>query len=314
MPSALDRKVPAPDGWPYLWVSRELPALNYYTLALLALLAVTIIYVHISALLALRRLRKEPITTTSDAAAQVKKIEACTRGYARTHFKIGCAFIANALLLIGVDGLIGLFVLVKDVSTNPAAYDKEMLVSIALYVVYLLVLFVGSFILAPLLQMMALTWALRRFGQKNRLSDYVPQARIFSSIIAQAFALNAFSLVCNRSIVASDSQSEASMRFVVLEAVWGSALAWLEASFIFNYLSHAIGDKELNSGNGVGEVSNTITRTVVMCPKSMHQIVSMFAKAATAPLRKSKQELLPTYQKISREEPTESTDPEKQAV
>lgn len=249
----LDHEMPPPSGWPTAWVNRDLPALEWYVVAVAIILNFTMAFIQLRCAKHLYRGRKELAANPSDRAAIFKSMHKRELKTNRGQFKIALAYMANTLIITLIDGFIALFVLVKDVSENAEVWDREMVIAVALYCVYLLVLFVASFILVPLLQMMAVTWALTCFSKKNNLSDYVPQARSCSTMIAFLWAAASFCVVCGWPVVGKSDRT--ATRFIVLEAVWGSALAWLEASFLFNYLSHAIGDKELSNGNGVGEVS-----------------------------------------------------------
>ena len=249
----LDHELPPPPGWPTAWVDRDLPALAWYITAVMLFLGLSMIFLQVRSIVNLLRTRRELATNPSARAAIFKQLYKRMLKTDRGQFKIALAFMANTLVITLVDGFIAVFVLYNDVSDNSAEWDMEMMIEVGLYCAYLLVLFVASFVLVPLLQMLAVTWGLTRFGKKNKLSDYIPQARHVSTAIALMWSAASFAVICGWPVVGSSEQT--AMRFVVLEAVWGSALAWLEAAFLFNYLSHAIGDKELVRGNGVGEVS-----------------------------------------------------------
>lgn len=249
----LDHEIPPPEGWATAWVDRDYAPLDWYIFAVALSLSFLMIFIQMRGALQIIRARKELDADPSNRAAIFKKIHKRALKTDRGLFKIALAYMANTLVVTLVDGCIAIFVLVKDASDNPEVWDKQMIISVASYVAYLVVLFMASFVLVPLLQMFAVTWALTRFSRKNKLSDYVPQARSYSSLIAFLWAAACFCIVCGWPVVGNSDQT--ATRFVILEAAWGSALAWLEAAFLFNFLSHAIGEKELSSNSRVGEVS-----------------------------------------------------------
>lgn len=253
--SKMDHEIPPPEGWPTGWVNRDLPELNTYLQFAGQILFCSALVVHIVRWSETRKLKKELqlATSPSDRASTSKKLRRVGPDADRRQFKIALAFMANTIVLTMVDGLIAIFVLAKDVSNNPDVWDLEMVMYAGLYVVFLFALFMASFVLFPYLQMLAVTWGLTRFSRKHNLSEYVPQARQCSSLAALAWSFCCFLVVSVWSGMGGTEMS--TTRFVVLEAAWGSTLAWLEAAFLFNYLSQAIGNKELAGTSSVSEVS-----------------------------------------------------------
>lgn len=295
----IHHEIAAPEGWPTAWIDRDLPALNLYVLAVITVLCVSTTFTQVCGALRAFRTSRELKNNPNDRAAISKKIHRNALKVDRTLFMIALVYMANAFLITLVDGFIAAFVLAKDVSEHPEAWDGEMLFYMSLYLVYLLALFLASFVLVPLLQMLAVTWALTRLSRHNKLSDYVPQARSVSTCTAVLWTWASLAVVFFWPVLATHGDNP--MRFVVLEAVWGSALAWMEAAFLFNYLSHAIGDQELHNGTRVGTVSRPTTRYSSRTrTDKFRQIVSMFAKAAAASFtNKSKSDVLPRYEETA---------------
>ena len=251
----MDQEIPPPKGWPTGWINRDLPELNTYLQFAGQILFCSALVVQIVRWSETRKLKKELQLAThpSDHASTSKKLQRVGPDSDRRQFKIALAFMANTVVLTLVDGLISIFVLAKDISDNPDVWNVEMIVYASLYCVFLFALFMASFVLFPYLQMLAVTWSLTRFSRKHTLSEYVPQARQHSSLIALAWSFCSFLVASVWSGMGGPELT--TTRFVVLEAAWGSSLAWLEAAFLFNYLSEAIGNKELTGTSSVSEVS-----------------------------------------------------------
>lgn len=259
----LDQDIPAPAGWATAWIDRDYEPLTWYTLAVIIVLSFSVAFIQMRASVHVRRAAKELDANPSDRTAIFAKLDKRAFKTSKHTFQIALAYMAHAIALTLVDSGIAVFVLYTDVKEHPDVWDKEMVTAVAFYVTWLLVLFAASFVLVPLLQMLAVTWALTRFSKKNTLSEYLPQARSISSPIALVWSGACFYITLYWPI-AGDSEMT-SMRFFVLEASWGSALAWLEAAFLFLYMSHAIGDKELSRGNGVGEVGAILLYDLLEC-------------------------------------------------
>lgn len=170
-----------------------------------------------------------------------KKVLRVTRG----HFYVANVYMLHVLLLAMVDAVICAITLGKDASDDPEGWTKELVLEVALYCVYLLGIFAASFVLVPLIQMLLITWVLAGSSIKNGkniLSDYIPEARFTSTHIAQIWAMLSFFLVAWW----PPAGSYTLWRYVALQACVGSAFAWLEASFAFNFRSDVLHDRELN--------------------------------------------------------------------
>lgn len=297
---ALNQEIAAPAEWANLWIEREWEPLEWYILAVSIGLTSAMVFNQVRGTRGILKARKELDANPTNRAAIIKDMNKTALWTDRSQFKIALVFLFNTLGMVMVDAGISMFALAKDVQDHPEVWDREMYKAIALYVAYLAVLFIASFVLVPLLQMFGVTWLLTRIGKKNKLSDYVPQARAVSSAFSVMWASICFMIVCAWPVVGESDDT--SVRFFILEASWGSTLAWLEAAFLFNYLSHAIGDKELGDSSRVAEVS--IPTGVQPHALTIHQIVSLFARAATSSFtREKKESTLPLYAEAPQTQP-----------
>lgn len=293
----LDHDIEAPEGWTMDWVERDMPALSCYTSLVSIFLGLCMLFTAVRSLAYARRARRELAANPSDRAAIFKRTAKQALTTDKAQLKIAFIYMAHSYIISIIDGGIAVFMLAKDVSENSEVWDKEMVLSLGLYSIYALVLFVAAFVLVPMLQVLVVTWGLTRFVKKgNALSDYVPQARSCSTIMALFWSIAAFYVVRGWPIVDKSGQDQTTLRFLILEGVWGSAMAWLEAAISFCYLSHVIGDKELMRGNGVGEVSNMPSICICASTDKIDQVVSLFAKAAAAPFKKAQLVDLPVYE------------------
>ena len=113
-----------------------------------------------------------------------KKLLKVTKG----HFFVAIFYMVNVFVITMVDAVICATTLSKDASSDPTAWTTKLLLEVAVYCVYLLAIFVAAFFLVPLVQLLCITWLLARFSNrygKNVLIDFIPEARFFSTHIAQ---------------------------------------------------------------------------------------------------------------------------------
>lgn len=149
---------------------------------------------------------------------------------------------------------------------------------------FLGVLFTLAFVVVPMLQMVLATYLLARFVRKDQsksLNDYVPEARLITTHVAQFWTF-----ACLLLTVFWMPTYYTTVRFVALQAAWGSAIAWMDAAFAFNFCAEKLADKDLNlSTNGVRE------------------IVAMFGETVKAVHGKGgEKDILPRYEEVAQEE------------
>ena len=255
----LDRDIAMPVGWQAAWLDRTLSSLHCYTTITSYALSLTIIALGVGGFLAIRRttqkLTADPSRRQNIFSMMNKKLLKITKG----HFFIANIYMLNVFVITMVDAVISAIALGKDASSEPEAWNTKALVEIGLYCIYLLSIFMSAFILIPLLQMLLVTWFLARFSRKYTPADFIPEARFFSTHLAQIWSMMSFFVVS----WCPPSSDNSLWRYVALQACFGSALGWLEASFAFNFRADKIEVDDLSaSSDGVREILRMFTRTV----------------------------------------------------
>lgn len=259
----LDHDVLMPEGWQTAWLSRTLPTLRIYTTITSYVLSFAIIALGLGGFIAIRRstkkLANDPSNRPSIFSAMNKKLLRVTRG----HFVVANVYMLHVLLITLVDAVICTIALRKDLSSDSEAWTTQLMVEVAIYCSSLLAIFAASFFLVPLLQMLAVTWMLTRASSRytgHSLADFIPEARFFSTHIAQIWCMLCFFVI---SWWAPAAEGSSLWRFVVLQACFGSAVAWLDASFALNFRFDRLADKEFKLASaGVREVVAVFGETV----------------------------------------------------
>ena len=283
----LEHDVLMPEGWQTAWLSRTLPSLRLYTTITSYVLSFTIIALGLGGFIAIRRstkkLTNDPNNRPTIFKAMNKKLLRVTRG----HFFVANIYMLHVFVITMVDAVICFFALRNDVETGGQAWTAQLIMEVAIYCSYLLAIFAAAFILVPLLQMLAVTWLLARVSRRNTrntLADFIPEARFFSTHIAQVWCMMCFFVVSWWAPAAEDSSL---WRYVALQACLGSSVAWLDASFALNFRFHRLADKEFRlSTAGVREIVGMFGQTV----KAVH------GKAGVS-------ESLPTYEVVGETTP-----------
>lgn len=292
----LDHDVQMPAGWQTQWLSRTLPSLRLYTTITSYLLSFTIIALGVGGFVAIRRSTKNLANDPSNRSAifrgMNKKLLRVTRG----HFAVANIYMLHVFAITMVDAVICFLALRDDVSSGSEAWTAQLIAEVAMYCSYLLAIFAAAFILVPLLQMLFITWMLARVSRRNSrdmLADYVPEARFFSTHIAQIWSMLCFFGVSWWAPAAEDASI---WRFVALQACLGSTVAWLDASFALNFRFDRLADKEFKlSTAGVKEILAMFGQTV----KAVHgksdggaSLPRYEAVVITEPLTKEEKEVL----------------------
>lgn len=259
----LDHDIAVPAGWQTAWLERTLLSLHCYTTITSYTLSLAIIALGVGGFISIRRSTKklaaDPSNRQTIFSLMNKKLLKVTKG----HFFIANIYMLNVLCITMIDAVISAIALKKDMSTDAEAWTTELMVEVAVYCVYLLVIFVAAFVLVPLVQILLVTWCLVRFSKKYTPADFTPEARFFSTHIAQIWSMMSF-FVVSWWAPASDNSF---WRYVLLQACFGSAIGWLEASFVFNFRADKLQVEHLDiSSDGVRGILVMFTRTV----KSVH--------------------------------------------
>ena len=239
----LDHDIVTPEGWQTAWLSRTQPTLRAYTTITSYVLSFTIIALGLGGFIAIRRstkkLSNDPSNRPSIFSAMNKKLLKVTRG----HFFVANIYMLHVLVITLVDAYICTIALKNDLSSDPVAWNTQLVVEVAIYCSYLLAIFAASFVLVPLLQMLAVMWLVTRASSHyagSSLATFIPEARFFSTHIAQIWCMLCFFVI---SWWAPDGEGSSVWRFVTLQACMGSAVTWLDVSFVLNFRSDRLADK-----------------------------------------------------------------------
>lgn len=173
-------------------------------------------------------------------------------------FGVSLVFMAQVVAMALMDGYFCVVALGNDAAQNEwsASFTGELVLAS----LGMAALFLASFTLVPLAQMILTTYLLSRYIKKNDQSstELLRKARSISTSISFIF-----SMICLYLSICWSPMSHTILRFVVLEAAWGSALAWLDAAYAFNYCSKQIAKNDFTAGNaGVRELLAIFGETV----------------------------------------------------
>lgn len=269
-------------GWHAQWISRTLPAFETYTTIVLTGLSIAVLVLALIGVFSMRRHSKELKANPDNRTAIFKKINKRVLKSCRGHWAVANVYMLNVFIISMVDAYIGASAIRQDVSEHPSHWTSSAMLELASYCLFLIVVFTMSFIVAPLLQMLLITYGLKKRGVST-LAEYIPEARVWSTHIAQLWAMTCFF------IEAWWAPERGSFwRFVLLQATIGSSVAWLDASFAFNFRADKLADDdfELNTGG-------------------LPEIVRMFGKAHQS--EKLSGSVLPRYEDVPQSESIEVT-------
>ncbi|KAK5174385.1 uncharacterized protein LTR77_001465 [Saxophila tyrrhenica] len=256
----MDREIDMPCGsWQTQWIERTYNPLRSYILLASYALSLTIICLGVVGFFTIRRSTKElindPAHRTSIFTAMNKKVLRITKG----HFFVAHVYLLNVIVITLVDAIVCFLVLKDDAVSDPSVWNTTAVLEVAIYSFYLLALFTAAFTLFPLAQMLVVTRFLARFKRHHDLDSFVPEARFFSTHVAQIWCMLTFFVVAWW----APAQSNSVRRYVAVQACFGSALAWLEASYAFNFHSDKLEQDDLEAvSGGVREVLAMFRKTV----------------------------------------------------
>lgn len=224
-----------PSGWMGSWMDRTHDGLETYSGITYYILCLTATILGITAMFRIYRTRRELAANPSSRAlifsASSARIHSLTKG----QFYVATVFLSHALAFYFIDTAISFSALWDDASANPTDYDRAMILDLAIYTVGMLAIFAAVFMLFPLLQIL-LCFKLFERMHRNRtdgsvtLAPYIPEARILTTHIGQLWATIAFVLMAYWPVYES-----ATLRIILLEAVFGSGIMWLQLSYGFNF-------------------------------------------------------------------------------
>lgn len=252
--SALDRQLEVSPSLPWgdAWLSRTLPSLQTGSLAVSYTLSLAIITLAFVACFRSRRVHQQIKEDPSGRTTLLKQLNKRLLSVSRGHFYVANLYLLAFFVIAGVDVYVASVSLRHDMKDHSDIWTTAFVLQLVCYMVGLCVLFVGVIVVVPFLQVCFAFWLLTRFARKhnaNTLIRYIPQARAISTSMAQLWAMACFYI----QVWTSDELGL--WRWIVLEAAIGSAVAWLDASFAFNFCAHRLQDKELKlSSTGVRDV------------------------------------------------------------
>lgn len=246
----MDRELTISAEWMEAWLARTYHPLQCYTLLLVYGISLTMLFIGIRTLFRMRRARLDIENDPSNRAAIFAHSSKRLRTATRTQFVLTNVYLVNALAIWLVDAGIGIWTLKKDVDANPESYDMQVWLDLLIQATSMLAIFTAVFIIFPMLQMFGVGYLIARFHRKNNtdgtLDAYIPEARIVTTQLAHLWMMLGFFVVAFWPVFESSFS-----RIIVLEAVFGSALAWSHASFAFNFRAPRLAAVEVQPLLGV---------------------------------------------------------------
>ncbi|KAF2172460.1 hypothetical protein M409DRAFT_50155 [Zasmidium cellare ATCC 36951] len=277
-------------GWSEEWLNRTLPELKCETTLVVYAITLTSLFIGIRALLRVRRTRKDLEANPSN---RVAILSGCDKRMAKTTKTIFCfahIFFFHSLALWFTDAAIGVLAIYQDVDSHPGEYTAPVWIDLAIQVVTMLAVFTAVFIAFPMLQLIGVSHLVKksvRKGSEAPMSAYITEGRIISTHLAQLWMMTGFCIVSWWPVMESSM-----LRIVILEAVFGSGIAWLSTSFIFNFRTDALYKMEM-------EVLQQHQRPVGVCQHVVH-----YGKQVAASFEDEKSQLLPKYEQAAQDEKT----------
>ncbi|KAK5117661.1 hypothetical protein LTR62_005084 [Meristemomyces frigidus] len=245
---ALDKSIDI-TGWHAAWLTRSLPAFTLYTNLTLNTLLFATCALGLATFFRLRSYNSQLKADPSNRASIFSRLDATVLKGCRANWYIAVLYLVNAFAISCVDAYIGVVALKEDVGADPQGYDREFVTEAVLYCAYLTVVFLTTFFFVPLMQMLVVTSFLAGYMRRKGLTSlarHVLEARVYSTNIALMWTTVLFFVMAWW--VPSDDGSLA--RWIVLQAAMGSSIAWLDASYAFNFCSDRFADKDWTVGDG----------------------------------------------------------------
>lgn len=223
----MERDLEVPE-WAQQWLSRTHPRLQSYTLLMTYTLAAILLYTGISTLILTRR---DQAAATAEPSARAEIFHKATnriQSITRRSFFISCIFLLHALAIWCVDAGIGIGAIWNDIDDNPSVWDAAFILELAIRSMGMLAMFIVVFFAFPFLQMLGLGYLLSRSYSEE--DTYVPGMRVLTTHFAQMWLMLGFFFVAWWPVF-----EYSTIRLLALEAVFGSGLMWLHASYTFNF-------------------------------------------------------------------------------
>lgn len=272
-------------GWPKQWLQRELTSLHCETMMVVYAITFISLFIGVRALLRVRRCRKELEAEPSDRAAIIARSDKQLHKSTKTMFFLSHIYLIHSLALWAIDAGIGVSLLFQDVNKRPEDYTPTVWLDVAIQTTSMLAIFSAVFLIFPMLQIIGVAYIVKKSSPKNgdgTLSAYISEGRIVTTHLAQLWLTIGFCVVAWWPVFEMTVA-----RLIVLEAVFGSGLAWLNASFAFNFRSETLCKVRTEQAFGV------------------RGHAKIYGKQAMA-VYGEKEALLPKYEETAQNEKTES--------
>ncbi|KAK4507882.1 hypothetical protein PRZ48_001617 [Zasmidium cellare] len=277
-------------GWTRQWLERTLPELKCETTLVVYAITLTSLFVGIRALLRVRRTRKDLEANPSNRIAILSECDKRMAKSTKTLFYFAEIYFFHSLALWLIDAAIGVSYIYQDAKANPTEYTAPVWIDLAIVAVSSMALFAAVFIIFPMLQVCGVAYLFKKNLLKNgsaHLSSYVSEGRIITTHLAQLWMMVGFCIVAWWPVMES-----CLVRVVVLEAVFGSGLAWLTASCFFIFRGDTISEWEV-------DIVRQHKQSVGVC-----QHVVLCSKQVAAAFRDEKSQSLPQYEQAAQDEKT----------
>lgn len=277
------------------WLDRTSGSLHRETVAFFLLVTGAVIFTNIGQLAAQFRARRQLKQLSADRPAIISLHNAQMHRYTIRIFKLATLFMLHALVIFCIDAALCLTI-VADAAGDDSPSSRSFLSDFLLTLCWVFPLLTMTLLVAPLLQLALVSYLLARarraaHASATTLAPYIPEARVLSTQMAYAWALLCFAVVAwwpvasiNEAGDDENDERNALLRSCLVQVCYGSAYAWLDASFSFNFRAECLGDIDVRHWPGVGGVVRLFARKVV----AVHSFSA----------KKSYSDVLPGYEEI----------------
>ena len=270
----LTHQISKPEGWRTAWLERTYKPLAYYMNAVWYILLAYSIACSLRSIFAGCRALKATKANLSSSSHYNDRANKINCSVYRGYFYISIIYLIHSCIFVIVDAVISAIALKNDYTEEPERWTSQHNTELALYCIGLLAIFVACFFVVPLLQMLLVTYILTRRSNGSSLADYISPARGAASFIAQTFCMALFLLTGQWKPISSTL-----IRFILVQACWGSALAWLDAAYAFNFCENKILEDDVPIADG-----------------SVKNVLRLFARTAKTVHAFNEKDILPRYQ------------------
>jgi len=278
-------------GWRAQWLDRTHEGLYWETM--LTICTVGMVSVFVSSYMFYKSIRfyRDLKENPSERAAICAKNDKVMLKGSKAIFFLSNIYLYHALAIWIIDAAIGIFTIAEDVESNPEHYDIQLWLNLAIHSIVMVGIFMSVFIIFPALQMVGMGYLIARSHRQNStdgtLSAYVTPARTVSSMLAHLWTFLGFSMVICWPVFESTT-----MRVICLEAVFGSAMTWLHASYLFTFRGHQFEHVEVQQILGVSDGVRMYGQQIyaVHTGKGVESLPQHETMSETAPLLNEKSE------------------------